>query len=52
MTSALVDEVDPYVLPMPTPDSPVVLDRWISPSNRHPNGPLRRRGLALGATHR
>ncbi|MFI8834849.1 integrase [Streptomyces afghaniensis] len=38
MTSALVDEVDPYVLPMPTPDSPVVMDRWISAGNRHPNG--------------
>ncbi|MFI5642338.1 integrase [Streptomyces goshikiensis] len=29
--------VDPYVLPMPHPASPVVDTRWISPHNTHPN---------------
>ncbi|MGW0856966.1 integrase [Streptomyces sp. NPDC002690] len=30
-------ESDPYTLPAPTPDSPVVLPRWIRPSNTLPN---------------
>ncbi|MFD4916616.1 integrase [Streptomyces virginiae] len=29
--------IDPYVLPMPSPASPVVAARWISPHNTHPN---------------
>lgn len=37
MTSALTVEPDSYVLPMPGPDSPVVVDRWISAANKHPN---------------
>ncbi|MBF6302746.1 integrase [Nocardia amamiensis] len=37
MTSALATEADPFVLPMPGPDSPVVQDRWISPDNTHLN---------------
>ncbi|WP_198520333.1 hypothetical protein [Kitasatospora sp. CB02891] len=32
---------DPYVLPMPNPDSPVVLAKWISPGNTHPNSRYR-----------
>ncbi len=35
MTTALAS--DPYVLPMPSPVSPVVLSRWISPGNTHAN---------------
>jgi hypothetical protein len=35
--SALAHEDDPYILPMPTPDSSVVLSQWISPGNTHPN---------------
>lgn len=31
-----VAEDDPYLLPIPTPDSPVVLPKWISPGNVHP----------------
>lgn len=30
-------EIDTYVLAMPAPDSPVVLPKWISPGNSHPN---------------
>ncbi|MFI0156652.1 integrase [Streptomyces lydicus] len=37
MTTALTIEADPYILPLPEPDSPVVLDRWISAGNTHPN---------------
>jgi len=37
VTTALTLEVDPYILPMPGPGSPVVLDRWISAGNPHPN---------------
>lgn len=37
MTTALTIEADPYILPLPGPDSPVVMDRWISPGNTHPN---------------
>ncbi|MFI1452183.1 hypothetical protein [Streptomyces roseus] len=37
MTTALTIEADPYILPLPGPDSPVVLDRWISAGNTHPN---------------
>jgi hypothetical protein len=32
---------DPYVLPMPAGDTPVVLPRWISPGNLHPNSRYR-----------
>ncbi|MFE1876794.1 hypothetical protein ACFW9N_39070 [Streptomyces sp. NPDC059496] len=35
--SALAAAEDPYVLPMPTPDSLVVLPQWIRPGNVHPN---------------
>ncbi|MFJ7037629.1 integrase [Streptomyces rochei] len=41
MTAALAHENDPYVLPVPTPDTPVVLPRWISPGNTHPNSHYR-----------
>ncbi|MEV3875026.1 integrase [Streptomyces sp. NPDC049906] len=41
MTSAPALEDDPYVLPMPTPDSPVVLSQWIDPGNTHPNSRYR-----------
>ncbi|MCC2275497.1 integrase [Streptomyces sp. ET3-23] len=37
MTTALTIEADPYILPLPEPDGPVVLDRWISAGNSHPN---------------
>ncbi|MFI9585992.1 integrase [Streptomyces sp. NPDC052236] len=37
MTTAPTLEADPYILPLPTPESPVVLDRWISAGNTHPN---------------
>lgn len=37
MTTALTLEADPYMLPLPGPESPVVLDRWISAGNTHPN---------------
>ncbi|MEU2258435.1 integrase [Nocardia xishanensis] len=37
MTSELAVEADPFVLPMPSPDTPVVHDRWISLDNTHPN---------------
>lgn len=37
MTTALTIEADPYILPLPEPDSPVVMDRWISSGNTHPN---------------
>ncbi|MFD4338382.1 integrase [Streptomyces anulatus] len=37
MTTALSIEADPYILPLPEPDSPVVMDRWISTGNTHPN---------------
>jgi integrase len=36
VTSAAVEN-DPHILPMPAPDSPVVLPRWISTDNTHPN---------------
>ncbi|MFD9332934.1 integrase [Streptomyces sp. NPDC060028] len=35
--TALAVEDDPYSLPMPTAESPVVLPRWIRPGNRRPN---------------
>jgi hypothetical protein len=28
----------PHLLPVPTPNSPVVLPQWISPGNANPNG--------------
>jgi hypothetical protein len=34
--TAVAAEADPYVLPVPAPDSPVVLPRWIGPGNPHP----------------
>ncbi|MFB7058035.1 integrase [Streptomyces vinaceus] len=37
MTTLLGVEVDPYALPMPVPDSPVILPCWIGPGNEHPN---------------
>ncbi|MDX3527518.1 integrase [Streptomyces sp. ID05-39B] len=37
MTTALTLEADPYILPLPGLESPVVLDRWISAGNTHPN---------------
>jgi hypothetical protein len=37
VTTPLAAEADPYVLPMPTPDSPSILPCWISPANNHPN---------------
>ncbi|MFU2339673.1 integrase [Streptomyces albidoflavus] len=37
MTTALAHEYDPYILPVPAPDSPVVLPQWIDPGNTHPN---------------
>ncbi|MEW2248760.1 integrase [Streptomyces sp. NPDC006975] len=37
MSTALASADDPYTLPMPAPDSPVVLPQWVSPGNRHPN---------------
>ncbi|MGW3460587.1 integrase [Streptomyces olivaceoviridis] len=33
--TALAIEDDPYLLPMPAPDSPVVLPKWINPGNTH-----------------
>ncbi|MGW0770277.1 integrase [Streptomyces sp. NPDC002676] len=36
MTS-LAAEYDPYILPLPGPDTPAVLPQWISPGNTHPN---------------
>lgn len=35
MTTAAAD-TDSYVLPVPAPGSPVVLQKWISPGNPHP----------------
>lgn len=40
MTSLAVEN-DPYVLPLPGPDTPVVLAEWISPGNTHPNARYR-----------
>ncbi|MEU4115838.1 integrase [Kitasatospora sp. NPDC028055] len=40
MTTAAI-ELDPYILSMPTADSAVVLPKWISPTNDHPNGRYR-----------
>ncbi|MGP3636158.1 integrase [Streptomyces sp. 24-1644] len=37
MTATLAAQSDPYILPLPSPDSPVVLSHWISPGNTHPN---------------
>ncbi|MFF4323091.1 integrase [Streptomyces sp. NPDC001568] len=37
MTSLAVED-DPYILPLPVPDSLVVLSQWISPGNTHYNG--------------
>ncbi|GAA3084348.1 hypothetical protein GCM10017562_62600 [Streptomyces roseofulvus] len=37
MTAAQGADDDPYTLPMPTPETPVVLAKWISPGNTHPN---------------
>ncbi|MEU7222353.1 integrase [Streptomyces chrestomyceticus] len=37
MTTALDSWNDPYVLPLPSPESPVVLPQWISPTNTHLN---------------
>ncbi|MET7361197.1 integrase [Streptomyces sp. NPDC005562] len=37
MTTALSIEADPYILPLPEPDSPVVMDRWISAGNTYSN---------------
>jgi hypothetical protein len=37
VTNGAIAELDPYVLSMPAPDSPVVLPEWISPGNTHPN---------------
>ncbi|MFD5389758.1 hypothetical protein ACFWMG_33555 [Streptomyces sp. NPDC127074] len=37
MTTALSIEADPYILPLPEPDSPVVMERWISADNTRPN---------------
>lgn len=39
--SALAATLDPYLMPMPGPDSPVVLQKWISSANAHPNSRLR-----------
>lgn len=36
-TAAGAAEADPYVLPLPDPQGPVVLAQWISPGNTHPN---------------
>ncbi|MEV8106229.1 integrase [Streptomyces sp. NPDC088135] len=36
MTSLAVEN-DPYILPTPGPNSPVVLSQWISSGNKHPN---------------
>jgi hypothetical protein len=41
VTTALAHEDDPFVLPVPTPDTPVVLPRWISPGNTYPNSHYR-----------
>lgn len=40
MTSLAIEH-DPYILPLPGPDSPVVLPQWISSGNRHPNSRYR-----------
>ncbi|MER7671394.1 integrase [Kitasatospora sp. NPDC096128] len=37
MSTECAAEPDPYMLPTPDPDSPVVLEQWISPGNPHPN---------------
>jgi hypothetical protein len=37
VTTALSVEADPYILPLPEPDSPVVMERWISAGNTHAN---------------
>ena len=37
MSSGLAVEKDPYALPMPTPDSPVILPQWISGGNAYSN---------------
>ncbi|MEU4850658.1 integrase, partial [Streptomyces gilvosporeus] len=37
MTTSPAAENDPYLLPMPGPDSVVVLPQWISAGNTHPN---------------
>ena len=34
--TAVAAEADPYVLPVPAPDSPVVLSKRVSPGNPHP----------------
>ena len=41
MTTALDPANDPYMLPLPTPDTPVVLPQWISRGNTHHNARYR-----------
>ncbi|GAA2293150.1 hypothetical protein [Streptomyces violaceusniger] len=38
MSLPVASDSDPYLLSIPTPDSPVVLPRWISSGNANPNG--------------
>lgn len=40
-------EDDPYALPLPTPDSLVILPRWIRPGNPHPNSRYREPAWSL-----
>lgn len=48
MTTALAPEEDPYALPLPAADSPVVLPQWIRPGNTHPNSRYRELIWSLG----
>ncbi|WP_329559179.1 integrase [Streptomyces uncialis] len=41
MTVIAAAESDPYILPMPGPDTAVVLPQWISSGNTHPNSRYR-----------
>lgn len=48
MTLALAPAADPYLLPVPVPDSPVVLPQWISPGNTNANALYRETVWPLG----
>ncbi|MEU5388054.1 hypothetical protein [Kitasatospora cineracea] len=48
MTAQADPGADPYVLPLPRPEGPVVLAKWISPGNRHPNSHYQDAFWALG----
>ncbi|WP_174555467.1 hypothetical protein [Nocardia xishanensis] len=48
VTTALAAEPDPFILPMPGPDTLVVQNRWISQNNFKPNSRYRDDIWSLG----